>query len=72
MSGCCAAPVPGFYLTSRYDGDIPGWGGLARHDQFFVGDLNGDGKDDLVIFNGHDWSMSLRRAVPLQAGWSAP
>jgi FG-GAP repeat. len=37
---------------------FPGWGGLARHDQFFVGDLNGDGKDDLVIFNGDDWSMA--------------
>jgi hypothetical protein len=48
----------GFYLTQRYDGDIPGWGGLARHDMFFVGDLNGDGKDDLVIFNGDDWSMA--------------
>ena len=48
----------GFYLTKRYDGDIPGWGGLARHDEFFVGDLNGDGKDDLVIFNGADWSMA--------------
>jgi len=48
----------GFYLTNRYDGDIPGWGGLARHDQFFIGDLNGDGKDDLVIFNGDDWSMA--------------
>jgi hypothetical protein len=48
----------GFFLTNRYDGDIPGWGGLARRDQFFVGDLNGDGKDDLVIFNGDDWSMA--------------
>ena len=48
----------GFYLTNRYDGDIPGWGGLARHDQFFVGDLSGDGSDDVVIFNGEDWSMA--------------
>ncbi len=48
----------GFYLTNRYDGDIPGWGGLARHDEFFVGDINGDGRDDLVIFNGQDWSMA--------------
>lgn len=48
----------GFTLARRYDGDIPGWGGLARHDEFFVGDLNGDGRDDLVIFNGRDWSMS--------------
>ena len=52
------APAPGSTLTNRYDGDIPGWGGLARHDEFFVGDLNGDGKDDLVIFNGDDWSMA--------------
>ncbi len=48
----------GFWMTHRYDGDIPGWGGLARHDEFFVGDLNGDGRDDLVIFNGQDWSMT--------------
>lgn len=48
----------GFYLTNRYDGDIPGWGGLAKHDQFYIGDLNADGKDDLVIFNGDDWSMA--------------
>ena len=48
----------GFYMTNRYDGDIPGWGGLARHDELFVGDLNGDGRDDLVVFNGQDWSMA--------------
>lgn len=48
----------GFAQTRRYDGDIPGWGGLARNDEFFVGDLTGDGCDDLVIFNGSDWSMA--------------
>jgi hypothetical protein len=48
----------GFYLTNRYDGDIPGWGGLAQHDELFVGDLNADGRDDVVIFNGQDWSMA--------------
>ena len=48
----------GFALTNRYDGDVPGWGGLARHDEFFVGDLTGDGHDDLVIFNGEDWAMA--------------
>ncbi len=48
----------GFTLVRRFDGDIPGWGGLARHDQLFVGDFSGDGRDDLYIFNGADWSMS--------------
>ncbi|MGZ0153174.1 M64 family metallopeptidase [Kribbella sp. WER1] len=48
----------GFWVSRRYDGDIPGWGGLARHDEFFVGDLTGNGSDDLVIFNGDDWSMA--------------
>jgi hypothetical protein len=48
----------GFYLAQRYDGDIPGWGGLARHDKFLIADLNGDGRDDLIIFNGDDWSMA--------------
>jgi hypothetical protein len=48
----------GFYLTNRYDGDIPGWGGLAQHDELFVGDVNGDGRDDVVIFNGQDWAMA--------------
>jgi IgA Peptidase M64/FG-GAP-like repeat len=45
-------------MTARYDGDIPGWGGLARHDQLYVGDFDGDGWADLYIFNGVDWSMS--------------
>jgi hypothetical protein len=47
-----------FQLVRRFDGDIPGWGGLARNDQLFVGDFNADGKDDLYIFNGVDWSMA--------------
>jgi len=48
----------GFELVQRFDGDIPGWGGLARNDQLFVGDFSGDGKADLYIFNGADWAMS--------------
>ncbi|HEX2785521.1 MAG TPA: M64 family metallopeptidase [Ilumatobacteraceae bacterium] len=48
----------GLRLIARYDGDIPGWGGLAKNDKFYVGDFNGDGKDDLYVFNGLDWSMT--------------
>ena len=48
----------GFQVVRRFDGDIPGWGGLARHDRLFVGDYSGNGRDDLYIFNGDDWSMS--------------
>jgi hypothetical protein len=56
--GVLVSDGTGFDLRTRYDGDIPGWGGLARHDEFFVGDLTGDGCGDLVIFNGEDWSMA--------------
>jgi hypothetical protein len=45
-------------MVARYDGDIPGWGGLARNDRLYVGDFNGDGKADVYIFNGDDWSMA--------------
>lgn len=48
----------GFDLVRRFDGDIPGWGGLARNDQVFVGDFSGNGRDDLYLFNGDDWNMS--------------
>ena len=45
-------------MTSRFDGDVRGWGGLARNDRLYVGDFNGDQTADLYIFNGLDWSMS--------------
>ena len=58
----------GFWVSQRYDGDIPGWGGLARHDEFFVGDLTGNGTDDLAIFNGDDWSMAYVGLFRASAG----
>ena len=48
----------GLQLIARYDGDIPGWGGFAANDVFYVGDFNGDGKQDLFVFNAVDWSMT--------------
>ena len=53
--GSTASTGSGFWLSQRYDGDIPGWGGLARHDEFFAADLTGNGTDDLVIFFGHQF-----------------
>lgn len=44
-------------LVRRYDADIPGWGGFAAGDRFLAGDLDGDGRDDLLVTNFRDWSM---------------
>jgi IgA Peptidase M64/FG-GAP-like repeat len=45
----------GFSCIRLWENDIPGWGGFAEHDRFIVGDFNGDGKDDVYLFNGADW-----------------
>lgn len=44
--------VPG----TRYDKQVPGWDDLRRGDQFFVADFDGDGNEDLYVFNGTDWA----------------
>lgn len=46
----------GLRLIARYDGGMPGWQ-FGRHDRFHVGDFNGDGKQDLIVFNGHNWAF---------------
>jgi len=38
-------------------GEIPVWDDFMPGDKFYVGDFNGDGKDDLFVFNHSDWSM---------------
>ncbi len=47
----------GFSLSKRYDGNMPGWQ-MRKGDRHFVGDFSGDGKEDLWVFNGRDWSMA--------------
>lgn len=41
--------------VARYDGTIPGWS-MKPKDQHFVGDFDGDGKADLYVYNGNNWS----------------
>src|SRR3954447_5923132 len=36
---------------------VPGSWQFQPHDQIYVGDFNGDGKDEVAIFNGVDWVM---------------
>jgi hypothetical protein len=42
----------------RYDNsqnNVPGWQ-MRRHDRFWVADVNGNGKHDLVVYNALNWS----------------
>jgi hypothetical protein len=45
----------GFTVVRRYDGSMPGWQ-MRPDDRHVVGDFNGDGKDDLWVFNGSNWA----------------
>jgi hypothetical protein len=47
----------GLDYVRRYDEELPGWDDMKPRDEFFVGDWNGDRRDDLYVFNGRDWSM---------------
>ena len=44
----------GLRLIARYDGSMPGWQ-FSHNDKFYVADIDGDGKQDLIVFNGTDW-----------------
>ena len=46
----------GFTMAKRYDGTMPSWQ-MKPGDRLYAGDFNGDGKEDLWVFNGSDWSI---------------
>ncbi len=50
-------------LKAEYHANLPGWTG-GFDDEYYVADFNGDGKDDLYIFNGKNWG-SLEYLVML-------
>lgn len=55
----------GFGLVKRYDQNLAGWQ-MTAGDRFYVGDFDGDGRDDLFVFNGTNWSvryLAMMRSV---------
>ncbi|MDQ3988214.1 MAG: FG-GAP-like repeat-containing protein, partial [Actinomycetota bacterium] len=46
-----------YTMVKRFDNVLAGWQ-MASGDRHVVGDFNGDGRDDLYVFNGSDWSMA--------------
>src|ERR1041385_6144914 len=54
ISKCCAPQ--GQTSTTSYD-TLPGWDSMKANDQFYAADFNGDGRGDLYVFNGRDWSV---------------
>src|SRR5205085_2249073 len=38
-------------------GAIPIWDDFRPNDKFYVGDFDGDGRDDLFVFNALDWAI---------------
>lgn len=47
----------GFEVVRRYDENMPSWQ-MRSNDRHYVGDLNGDGREDLWVFNGTNWSIA--------------
>ena len=45
-----------FKIVRRYDGSLPSWA-LKRGDEGFSADVTGDGKAELIIFNGTNWAI---------------
>ena len=50
-------------FVRRYKATLPGWT-MDGRDRFYVADVDGNGKDDLYVFNGHDWSKPYLKKLP--------
>ena len=61
VMGMLRSTGSGFVLENRFDDTLPGWDSMKSNDEFFVADFNGDGLDDLFVFNGAigvDWDIA--------------
>lgn len=46
-----------FQIIERYDGALPGWN-LKSRNKIYIGDFDGDGRDDFLIYNGQNWRLN--------------
>jgi hypothetical protein len=46
-----------YQMVRRYDDVAAGWN-MRQKDRFVVGDFDADGREDLYVFNGENWSMA--------------
>jgi hypothetical protein len=46
----------GFDVVRRYDDTLPSWQ-MTSGDKIFSSDLTGDGRNELIIFNGDNWAI---------------
>lgn len=60
----------GFVRTARYDGQMPNWKFRYR-DNFYAGDFDSDGREDLYVTNSKDWGRSTSGSCGLQAAVSS-
>jgi hypothetical protein len=65
----------GLCLVERYDGNAPGWQ-MRRNDRHWLGDVNGDGRRDLFVYNHQDWATQylgtmVSNGSGLSASWKA-